>query len=106
MSARIAPLLGSDRGAFQFFGLFNREAVSDSASDSSDKDLYQVGADPVAPFDYNRTYMTLTNQSYRITETDNQFTITPLARYLQTSQPAVPPARPWHLEDGAEEQGE
>lgn len=72
------PLLGSGRGSFQFFGLFNREAVSGSASDSSDKDLYQVGADPLAPFDSRRTYMALTNQSYRITETDNQFTITPI----------------------------
>jgi hypothetical protein len=72
------PLLGSGRGAFQFFGLFNREAVSGSASDSADKDLYQVSADPVAPFDSDRTYMALTNQSYRITEVNNQFTITPI----------------------------
>lgn len=72
------PLLGSGRGAFQFFGLFNREAVSGSASDSADKDLYQVSADPVAPFDSNRTYMALTNQAYRITEVDGQFTITPI----------------------------
>ena len=30
----------------------------------------------------------------------------PLAHYLHTSQSAVPPARPWRLEDGAEDQGE
>ena len=70
-------LQGGGRGTIQCFALFTSQTAPESES-SVNKDLYAISLDPVAPFDANRTYMTLTDQTYRLALVDDHYTITPV----------------------------